>query len=312
MIVCCGEALIDMIPAKCGELQEDGFIPRAGGSVFNTAIALGRLGSGPKFLSCLSRDMFGDLLEQTLVNSRVGNDLCLRADRPSTMAYVKLTNGNATYVFYDENSAGRMIKPTDIPAIPDEVSTLFFGGISLAVEPCADTYADLAIREGTERVVMVDPNIRPGFIADETRFRERLRQMFQITDIVKVSDEDLEWLVPGDMTDQERAEKIIQQGPQLVLVTAGGDGVTCFAADGRSIKKEITPVEVVDTVGAGDTFNAGFLHSLHANGLLVKGRIGQLTDDQILKALGLGTQAAGVVVARSGANPPWADELDVL
>ncbi len=309
MLVCCGEALIDMIPAKCGESGEDGFIPRPGGSVFNTAIALGRLGAAPGFFSCLSSDMFGQMLEETLGGSHVNLDLCLRADRPTTMAYVKLTNGNATYLFHDENSAVRMIAESDLPKIPDHVTALFFGGISLAAEPCADTFTALAEAESVGRVIMVDPNIRPAFIKDESRFRARMGRLLQVADIVKVSDEDLEWLVPGELSDLERAEALLDKGPALVLVTAGGDGVTAYFSDGRSVVNKITPREVVDTVGAGDTFNAGFLHSLQDRGLLNKAAISELSERQVLEALELGSKVAGVVVSRAGANPPWAEEL---
>ena len=136
MIICSSEALIDMIPATCGDAYEDGFIPRAGGSVFNTAIALGRLGANVGFVSGLSTDMFGEILEQTLRDSNVDLALCLRADRPTTMAYVKLTDGNASYLFHDENSAGRMITAEDMPEISPDVTAMFFGGISLSGTLC--------------------------------------------------------------------------------------------------------------------------------------------------------------------------------
>lgn len=310
MIVCCGEALIDMIPAKCGETGEAGFIPRAGGSVFNTSVALGRLGAEPRFLSCLSTDMFGATLERSLRESKVNLDLCLWANRPTTMAYVRLTKGNASYVFHDENTAGRMIALDDLKPFPEEATTLFFGGISLVVEPCAETYAALAEREGANRVVMVDPNIRPEFIVDEDRFRTRLDRIFKMANIVKVSDEDLEWLAPGELSILERAEVILDKGPEIVLVTAGGAGVTAYLGDGRVINKSITPKDVVDTVGAGDSFNAGFLRSLQSDGVLEHFSLTNLSENQIYKALILGATVAGVVVSRIGANPPWAEELE--
>ena len=309
MIICSGEALIDMIPATCGDACEDGFIPRAGGSVFNTAIALGRLGANVGFVSGLSTDMFGEILEQTLRDSNVDLALCLRADRPTTMAYVKLTDGNASYLFHDENSAGRMITAEDMPEISPDVTAMFFGGISLAVEPCAEAYAALAEQAGAGRVVMVDPNIRPTFIPDEPRFRARLDRILRVADIVKVSDEDLGWLVPGDMSVDDRVAAVLSKGPSIVLVTAGGETARGYLSDGRVIEKTITPQTIVDTVGAGDSFNAGFLHSLQEQGLLTRSGIDNLSDAQMLDALTLGAAVAGVVVSRSGANPPWRKEL---
>lgn len=309
MIICSGEALIDMIPATCGDACEEGFIPRAGGSVFNTAIALGRLGANVGFVSGLSTDMFGEILEQTLRDSNVDLALCLRADRPTTMAYVKLTDGNASYLFHDENSAGRMITAEDMPEISPDVTAMFFGGISLAVEPCAEAYAALAEQAGAGRVVMVDPNIRPTFIPDEPRFRARLDRILRVADIVKVSDEDLGWLVPGDMSVDDRVAAVLSKGPSIVLVTAGGETARGYLSDGRVIEKTITPQTIVDTVGAGDSFNAGFLHSLQEQGLLTRSGIDNLSDAQMLDALTLGAAVAGVVVSRSGANPPWRKEL---
>ena len=309
MIICSGEALIDMIPATCGDACEDGFIPRAGGSVFNTAIALGRLGANVGFVSGLSTDMFGEILEQTLRDSNVDLALCLRADRPTTMAYVKLTDGNASYLFHDENSAGRMITAEDMPEISPDVTAMFFGGISLAVEPCAEAYAALAEQAGAGRVVMVDPNIRPTFIPDEPRFRARLDRILRVADIVKVSDEDLGWLVPGEISVDDRVTAVLSKGPSIVLVTAGGETARGYLSDGRVIEKTITPQTIVDTVGAGDSFNAGFLHSLQEQGLLTRSGIDNLSDAQMLDALTLGAAVAGVVVSRSGANPPWRKEL---
>ena len=138
MILCCGEALIDMIPSPTLEGGRDGFVPHSGGAVFNTAIALGRLGVQTGMITGLSTDMFGQQLADALHASHVDTTRIIRSDRPTTLAFVKLTDGHASYSFFDENSAGRMIRPEDLPDLSDEVSALFFGGIRLAVDPCAD------------------------------------------------------------------------------------------------------------------------------------------------------------------------------
>uniref|UniRef100_UPI002491FB9F PfkB family carbohydrate kinase n=1 Tax=Thalassorhabdomicrobium marinisediminis TaxID=2170577 RepID=UPI002491FB9F len=165
MILCCGEALIDMLPAATADGQT-AFVPHPGGAVFNTAIALGRLGADASLLTGLSTDMFGVQLVAALKHSHVDTGLAVRSDRPTTLAFVQLMDGQARYNFYDENSAGRMLTGADMPAVPDQVSALFFGGISLACEPAADAYADLLARAAGPRAVMLDPNIRPGFIED--------------------------------------------------------------------------------------------------------------------------------------------------
>ena len=184
MILCCGEALIDMLPRETGA-GEQAFAPYAGGAVFNTAIALGRLAAPSGYLGGLSKDLFGTILAETLTASNVDYSLCPRSGRPTTLAFVKLTDGQAKYAFYDENTAGRMLTADDLPALDDSVSALFFGGISLVSEPQADSYATLCARAG-DLPVMIDPNIRPGFIADKARYRARLDRMLARADIVKI------------------------------------------------------------------------------------------------------------------------------
>ncbi|WP_170439505.1 carbohydrate kinase family protein [Ruegeria arenilitoris] len=308
MILCCGEALIDMIaePTVSGA---QGFVPHSGGAVFNTAIALGRLDAPAGMLTGLSSDMFGQQLAQALKESHVDGSQVVLSDRPTTLAFVQLQDGHATYSFVDENSAGRMLRPEDMPDQLTATSALYFGGISLACEPCADAYAALLDRHGTERAVMIDPNIRPGFIQDQTRYRTRLNRMIAQADIVKVSDEDLDWIVPGPETLEEKVPLLLQAGPAVVIVTRGSQGATGYLADGRTVSVPVTPVQVVDTVGAGDTFNAGVLAQLHRAGLLTKQALRAISPDDLRAALELGGKVAAVTVSRAGANPPWAHEL---
>lgn len=308
MILCCGEALIDMIPMATIS-GRDGYVPHAGGAVFNTAIALGRLGLKPGMLSGLSTDLFGQQLQAALTESRVDTDTVILSDRPTTMAFVRLTNGHATYTFYDENSAGRMITPADLPVLSDQVTALYFGGISLAVEPGAETYAALLAREGSTRAVMLDPNIRPGFIRDEARYRDRLARMLALSDIVKVSDDDLHWIFPGSEALAEKAARLRLAGPSVIIVTRGGEGATAFFGAGEEVSVAAQKVTVVDTVGAGDTFNAGVLASLSQQGLLTKAAIADLSAGELEAALAFGAKVAAVTVSRAGANPPWAAEL---
>lgn len=307
MLLCAGEALIDMLPRQT-DGGEAAFAPHAGGSVFNTAIAAGRLGLSTRFFSGLSTDLFGQKLVAVLAQSGVDGGLCARADRPTTLAFVTLNDGQASYAFYDENTAGRMLSLADLPTLGDDIRAVFFGGISLAVEPCAEVYAALAERAAPDRLVMLDPNIRPGFITDAARFRARMARMLAVADVVKISDEDLGWLMgPGDIAG--RAQALLDQGPALVLVTEGAEGATAFGA-GAPFKLAARRVSVVDTVGAGDTFNAGFLAGLGDAGALDKRAVrAGLSGDVLHAALSLGVQAAAITVSRAGANPPTRAEL---
>ncbi|WP_170418744.1 carbohydrate kinase family protein [Ruegeria atlantica] len=308
MILCCGEALIDMIaePTVSGSR---GFVPHSGGAVFNTAVALGRLGAPVGLLTGLSSDMFGQQLTDALRASHVDASHVIQSDRPTTLAFVQLKDGHATYSFVDENSAGRMLTPEDMPKQLPAVSALYFGGISLACEPCADAYAALLERHGSNRAVMLDPNIRPGFIKDQTRYRTRLNRMIALSDIVKVSDEDLDWIVPGPETLAEKVPLLLQAGPSVVIVTRGSDGASGFLANGSETSVPVKAVKVVDTVGAGDTFNAGVLAELHRAGRLSKANLQTLGVDDLRAALAKGADVAAITVSRAGANPPWAHEL---
>jgi fructokinase len=307
MILSCGEALIDMLP-RTSTAGEACFAPYAGGAVFNTAIALGRLGAASGFFTGLSTDLFGELLDQTLIASRVDTSLCARSARPTTLAFVKLTNGQASYAFYDENTAGRLLSEASLPKLPASIDTLFFGGISLVNDPAAASYEALQTRAaGAGRITMIDPNIRPGFITDEATYRARIARMIAQADIVKLSDEDLYWLEgKGDLATLARS--ILARGPKVVFITEGANGARAVTAtEDRFVAA--TKVTVADTVGAGDTFNAGVLASLHAGGALTRPGIASLTASSLDAALSLGTRAAAVTVSRPGANPPWAHEL---
>jgi fructokinase len=296
MILCAGEALIDMLP------RDGAFAPHAGGSVFNTAIALGRLGAPVQFFSGLSSDLFGDILRAELAASKVDSTPAHIADRPTTLAFVTLTDGHASYAFYDENTAGRMLIADNLP--DTAADAVFFGGISLVVEPCAAAYTALMAQVAPTAVTMIDPNIRPSFITDEAAYRARLTQMFARADIIKTSDEDLEWITGG--TDAS----VLFDGTdvQVILLTRGAEGVTVLTRDAAA-DVPAQKAQVVDTVGAGDTFSAGFLADLETAGLLTKSALSGASMDDLTRAAAFGARVAAITVARAGANPPWASEL---
>ena len=308
MFLCCGEALIDMVPLK-DENGQQGFTPIAGGAIFNTAISMGRLERQVGLLSSISSDLFGQQLVDNLHASQVDASYLVRPSLPTTLAFVQLIDSHASYTFYDENSAGRSLTESDLPAIPESVNGLYFGGISLISEPAADAYASLAEAQATDKLVVLDPNIRTSFITDETSYRSRLQRIIAVADLVKVSDEDLAWLQPQAATEAEAVAALRGHDAQHVIVTRGAEGTEIYLADGSLVECDAVKAQVVDTVGAGDTFNAGVLASLDQQGLLSKQALGNATQDQWYVALGLGAQVAAVTVSRAGANPPWLTEL---
>ncbi len=306
MIVCCGEALIDMLP----RISKDGaavYQPFNGGSIFNTAIALGRLGIITGYYSGLSTDFFGDSLVAGLKASNVDLKYTKIWDRPSTLAFVKLDNGKARYSFFDENSASRMLTKKDLPKLRSDVNALHFGSISLINEPGASTLETLLTQEAETRVICLDPNIRANMIKDRRGYLERLNRLIALCDIVKVSDEDVTWIT-GKTDLVAAARKWLNAGAKVVVVTKGENGVEAYTK-GVTVKQPAVSVKVADTVGAGDTFTAGFLASLQTAGKLTKAAISYLDETSLRNAVSYAAKAAAVTVSRPGADPPWAHEM---
>lgn len=310
MILCCGEALIDMMPAPMAS-GGDGFQPCCGGSVFNTAIALGRLGVAAGMLSGVSSDVFGQRLLSDLHRAGVDTAHLIVSPRPTTLAFVHVKDGQASYSFYDENSAGRMFSADDIPALSENVAALFFGGISLSSEPAADAYATLAETVGHDRVIILDPNIRPNFIENEARYRARLEALLARADIVKASDEDLNWIIPGADGPEAKAAQLCARFGCLFVMTRGPKGASAWLPGGEVVSAPGQNVTVCDTVGAGDTFNAGFLAALEERGMLTHPRLATVTSAEVKRALAFGILVASITVSRVGADPPWRGDLAV-
>lgn len=306
MIICCGEALIDMLPRQ-GADGSDVYLPVPGGALFNTAVALGRLGEEVQFFSGLSTDLFGERLAAHLQASGVGTGLCHRNGRPTTLAFVAFQDGNARYTFYDEKSAGRMLELADLPAFPPETKALQFGAISLIPEPCGSAFEELMRRHHEDAVIAFDPNIRAGFVDDEGVYRARLGRMTAMSDIIKVSTEDLDWLAPGRGF-QAVAQDWIAAGVKVAILTLGADGARAIT-ETLDVSVAARPVQVVDTVGAGDSFNAGFLAGLRRQGALSKTSVGALSDKTLSQALRFAADVAACTTEKAGADPPWLEQV---
>ncbi len=184
-----------------------------------------------------------------------------------------------------------------------------FGGISLHCDPGAEAYVRFAETHADDAVVMVDPNIRPSFISNEILFRDHMERILRLADIVKVSSEDLNWFFPGSENVETKIAKLRKLGPAIVILTSGSSGVKAWKPEEDPIFVDSLEVDVVDTVGAGDSFNAGFLTSLSKAGLLNKATIKLILESDIVAALNFGVLTAAKTVGRAGANPPWRDEL---
>lgn len=302
MILCCGEAVIDMLPTNAPD-GAPAFRPVTGGAAVNCAIALARLGQEAGFFGGLSSDQFGRTLQAALQAEGVDTSRVTPVDAPTTLAFVHPGDGTQAFTFLDESSAGRSLTPLMLPPL-DGVRALAFGGLSLIHKPAAGAFEALMQMAGSDRLVLFDPNIRPALIDDqEAPYRERLGRMIGQADIVKLSDEDITWLRP------DPPEQLLQGRAALVVHSHGAGGVTLYSRHGRQ-HLPASPVPVVDTVGAGDIFNAGLLAALAEQDLRSPAALAHADAGALNRAAALGIRAATFSVTRPGADGPTRKELE--
>lgn len=298
VIVVVGEALIDLVIDPSGRVTA-----ALGGAPFNTARACGRLGVDVAFRGVVSRDRFGTQLFERLLADGVDVSGVPRTELPTTLAAAELDErGTATYRFY--------IEGTSAPALADPVplegvDLLFTGGLGLVLEPMAgavEATVDAAAASGVPTVV--DVNCRPLVVADREAYVGRVERVTANADVVKVSDEDLAYLAPGS-DPVAAAREILRRGPSAVLVTGGGTGVQVVTAAGERFVP-VEPVEVVDTIGAGDTFGGALVSWLTIHGV---DRAALADPDVLERAVHAANVAAGVACTRRGADPPHRRDL---
>ena len=308
MILVCGEALIDLVPVPAGD--ELAYVARAGGSSFNVAMGLGRLGAPVGFLGRISTDRFGRMLRGRLEADGVDCGLVEDGDEPTTLAVVQIEAGSEpAYAFYGEGTADRMFGAGHAPAeLPDEVTAIHLGSISMVREPGASAFEAVMRREHARRVLTLDPNIRASLVGERTAYLERLEGWVSLADVVKVSRADLDWLYPGIEPDAAAAAWLAR-GPGLVVVTKGHEGVLGMTARDR-VEVAGTPVVVSDTVGAGDAFTSGLLARLHATGRLERSSVRDISADALRDCLAFANKAAAITCTRAGAQPPTLAEME--
>lgn len=301
-IVVCGEALIDIVPAGDGVLQA---LP--GGGPFNTARALGRLGVPTSFLGRLSDDGFGEILATRLREDGTDLSLVSRGPEPTTLAVAELDRaGVAAYRFYVAGTSAPGLTPAMLPAaLPEAVTALHIGTLGLVLEPMATTIEGLTMRESGTRLVMLDLNVRAALVRDAGAYHRRLESLMAASTVVKASEADLAWLFP-DLDLEAAAERILACGAGMAVVTLGARGAFGVRS-GLRVSVRAPSVNVNDTIGAGDAFDAAFLAWLHGHDALRPDL--NLDRGSLAAALEFACLAASLTCARAGADPPWRTEV---
>ena len=308
MFLICGEALMDVFAsgATATGMQLDA---RVGGSPFNVAVGLARLGQPAALFTSVSRGFLGDRLWQALTDEKVSTQAVQRVDAPTTLSLVGLdAQGVPSYAFYGEGAADRQMPPLPEVRLPAGLKAIHVGSYSTVVEPIATRLRELVTQEQGRALISFDPNIRLNVVPAVDRWREVLAWMLPRTHLLKISDEDLSLLHPGT-TPEDFARQALGQGVRLVVVTRGGEGAVAWTAKGQQASVPGVKVEVVDTVGAGDTFQAALFTWLAEHGALYPDALGALSADALHHALRFAAGAAALTCSRRGADLPRRGEL---
>ncbi len=297
MLLVVGEALVDVVEQPDGKRTA-----HAGGSPANVAVGLGRVGLEVTLATALANDAHGELIRWHLAESRV-DVLASAAERTSSAVARLDEHGSARYEF-DVSWDPGPIKPEETPV------AVHTGSIAAVLDPGAGEVEALVRRLHPTTIVTFDPNVRPSMTPDRAAAMAHIEGLVVLADVVKASDEDLAWLYPVESLDAV-AERWLGAGASLVVVTHGGDGSVAWARSGR-VDVPLTPVDVVDSVGAGDAYMSGLIVALHLEGLLDakdRDRLRQVDAGTVQRLTAMAARSAALVVGRAGAEPPWRAEL---
>ena len=301
MIVIAGDALVDLIVRADGSITA---VP--GGGPYNSARSVGRLGMPASWIGGLSTDRFGRVLEAGLAGAGVDLSMAQRTELPTTLALAEIgADGAASYRFYTDATSAPAVLPGPLAAgLPDDTDAVLTGTLGLVLEPMATTLEAMVAALPPDLLLMIDPNCRPSITRDPDAFRARIARVLARADIVKVSTDDLAYLQRGE-TLTAAIGWVLALGPRVILVTDGAAPVRVLI-DGVEHQVVAPAVDVVDTIGAGDTFGGAFLACLVQGG---GGRRSAGDPAAVLRAARFAVRASAIVCERAGANPPTLDEL---
>jgi fructokinase len=302
-----GECVADAFTESPGAANELALRVLPGGGPANTAVALARLGTPARFLARLSDDVFGHLFRAHLEASSVDLSYAVAATEPSTLAVAELdATGQATFSFHAQNTADWQWTPDELTQVDlSETTCVHTGSLALVREPGAAVVEKFLAAAAPQATISIDPNVRPLLVAPRV-YHGRLKHWCGLADILRLSEDDLEVLLPGAPPEQA-CDTWHAAGARLVVITLGAEGALA-SLDGERVRVPAVTTPVVDTVGAGDSFTAGLLHRLDARGLL-GGRLAGLGLDDIAEACRFATRVAALTCSTAGPNPPWQRQL---
>ena len=302
-----GEALIDLVPGDAPLA----YTATPGGSPFNVAIGLARLGQNTTLMARLGDNAFGHILRDRAVAEGIDLDAAPHAREPTTLAVVSLdASGTAAYDFYFDGTADWQWTAEETRHIPGSTAVLHFGSIASWTSPGAARVIELArrMRDRGDVLVSYDPNIRPSLLGDRDQARRMVERALRFAHVAKASAEDIAWLYPGQAPG-DVAGQWFQLGVTLAVITDGGNGAGAFIASGPPVHRPAPKVEVVDTVGAGDLFTSGLLASLMRRQWHTPARLAERTAEQLPAVLDDAIAVSALTCERAGANPPRLAEL---
>ncbi len=302
MLLSCGDALIDFLPVKSVD-GRDAIVPVVGGSCLNIAVGMARLGASAGFVGGISTDLFGRMIADHASASQVDLRYATRSAHQATLAFVRTVAGEPQYAFYDEASASRnwVYRQDSIPF--DEIEAIHVGSTTLANDQGAAQTLAMLEDAGGSVTVSFDPNCRPNLVRDKARYIDQMDAFAAIADIVRMSDVDFEFLYGGGDYDG-KAQALIAAGASLVVITRGIKGAKAWHKEAGTVEVQAPTVDVVDTIGAGDSFQAALLFALRAVGRIGTGSLAQTNSEELGRVLSFATNCAAFTCGRAGADPP--------
>jgi fructokinase len=307
MLIASGDALIDFVPTRNAAGRE-AVMPAVGGSCLNVAIGMARLGAPTSFVGGISTDLFGGMIADHAAASHVELGFSTRSDHQTTLAFVRIVAGESHYAFYDAETATRnwTYRRGSIPFA--DVEALHVGSTTLVNDQGAAETKALIDDAQASCTISFDPNCRPNLVRDKPAYLARMAEFAEIADLIKMSDVDFAYLF-GEEPYRQRASALLGQGTSLVVITGGNDGAIAWHAGAGQIEVQAPKVEIADTIGAGDSFQAALLFALHKQGRLARQRLKEISADELRRALSFAANCAGLTCTRPGADPPWSHEI---